>query len=89
MDLEGDLKEEEKVDIRTQGKPSSNLVKVMNPILESKPIYTGGKIVTNNAETELYSLCNNELVVYCLETQTIKQKISQVSLACKENWLTV
>ena len=78
MDLEDGTKEEEKENNRAGVKQSSNLVKVMNPTLESRPIYTGGKIALSTSENELYCLCNNEIVVYCLETQTIKQKITQV-----------
>lgn len=60
-----------------QNKPLTNLIKVLNPTLESVAIYTGGKIYLS-PDNDLYCLCNNEIIIYSLETQTVKKKITQV-----------
>jgi len=75
---EGNMEIEENDEDNTQksNRPLTNLIKVMNPILESGAIYTGGKIYLS-PENDLYCLCNSEIIIYSLETHTIKKKITQ------------
>lgn len=68
-------------------RPSTNLVKVLKPVLENGPIYTGGRILLS-PENDLFCLCNSQIVIYSLETRTVKKKIVQVT-NCTDNWLIV
>ena len=85
---EGNMEIEENDEDNTQksNRPLTNLIKVMNPILESGAIYTGGKIYLS-PENDLYCLCNSEIIIYSLETHTIKKKITQVKQKFFHNYI--
>jgi len=74
-----EIEDNQEDDVQKQNRPLTNLIKVLNPILESGAIYTGGKIYLS-PENDLYCLCNNEVVIFSLETQTVKKKVTQVNI---------
>lgn len=84
MEAEANEKHDEEDDTEDKVRPATNLVRVMNPILESGPIYTGGKIELSTPDNDLFCLCSNEIVVYSLESKSVKKRIKQVKLWMKE-----
>jgi len=78
IELENNAEDDE--DVKKPVQRANNLIKVMKPVVESGSIYTGGKILVNS-ENDMFCLCENEIVIYSLDTHTVKKKISQVSFS--------
>ena len=56
----------------------SDFVISIQSVYHSKAIYTGGRILTSNSR--IYALCNDDIVVYDIESKRIVNTIQQVRI---------
>ena len=75
------LQEEENNDDINKGEPVlknlSDFVTAITPVYVSKPIYTGGRILTG--QHKIYAACTHSINIYDIKTQSIIQKIKHVN----------